>query len=140
QRRVDFYYGTKPERLTSLVDHSNRTVYLNYTFAYSPRDDLGSITDTEGKTNTFIYDTNHQIVATQDALNRVVASNRFDGFGRVIEQYSQGDPNQTWRLFWSGFRNVEQDPAGGKRRFVYDEKRRLIQTQDALNHHTDLVY
>lgn len=82
----------------------------------------------------------HQIVATVNAASQMVTSNRYDTFGRVIEQYSQGDTNQTWRLYWGDFVTVEEDPTGARKRYFYDDKHRLITLQDALGHFTDSFY
>ena len=71
-------------------------------------------------------------MATLDALGQLVVSNVYDGFGHVMTQYTQGDTNKTWQIYWSGWQTVEQDPAGGKRQFFYDDKSRLIGQQDAL--------
>src|SRR5208283_4097887 len=96
---------------------------------YSPQGDLVSVADPESKTNQFVCDTNHQIIATINALGQLVVSNVYDAFGRVATQYTQGDTNKAWPIYWSGWQTVEQDPAGGKRRFFYDDKTRLIGQQ-----------
>jgi RHS repeat-associated protein len=134
-RMLTLTYSGTPLRLTSVADNASptRTISFGYT-TNAGQLDLTSVTDAESKTSTFLYDTNHQMVATKDALNRVITTNLYDGFGRVIEQYSQGDPNQTWKLYWSGYLNIEENPAGGRTYFRYDEKRRLTQKTDALNH------
>ncbi len=139
-RTLTFTYSGTPQRLTSVADSAGRSISYGYSTNYNSLGDLTSVTDPESQTSTFLYDTNHQIVATKDALNRVVTANIYDGFGRVIEQYSQGDTNQTWKLYWSGYVNTEEDPAGGKRRFYYDDKRRSTLTQDALGHYTVMLY
>ncbi len=93
---------------------------------------LVSVTDQEQKTSSFIYDTNSQIVSVKDELNQVVVSNIYDGFGRVVTQFVQGDTNKTWQLYWSDWETVAQDPAGGKHRYFYDDKSRRTAEQDAL--------
>lgn len=132
-RQFTFNYTGSPLRLTSVTDNSSpsRTVSYGYTTAGGVTD-LTSVTDAENKTSTLIYGTNHQVIATKDALSRVVVSNAYDGFGRVIEQYSQGDTNQTWKLFWAGTVNTEQDPIGGRKQFYFDDKHRQIIVVDAL--------
>jgi RHS repeat-associated protein len=126
-------------RLTSVGD-GTRSVGYGYANTYSPQGDLVSMTDPESKTSTYVYDTNHQITATLDALRQLVSSNLYDSFGRITTQYSQGDPNKMWQIFWSGWQTGEQDPAGGKRRFFYDDKTRLVAQQDALGNLGQMVY
>jgi RHS repeat-associated protein len=123
-------------RLTSVSDNTGRSV----SYGYSAGGDLASVGDPELKTNTFLYDTNHQITATLDALSQTVVSNIYDGFGRVITQYTQGDVNKMWQLYWSGYVNVEQDPAGNRRHFFYDDKSRPVAVQDALGNLNQMVY
>lgn len=129
-RTLTFTYSTSPSRLTQVADNSSpsRSIY----FGYSNSNDLISITDPEGKTNSFYYDPNHQITATYNALGQLVASNIYNNFGRVTTQYTQGDANKAWKIFWSGWQTVSQDPAGGQQAYYYDDKARLIAQQDAL--------
>ncbi|MEI7733692.1 MAG: transglutaminase domain-containing protein, partial [Verrucomicrobiota bacterium] len=132
-RTLTLTYSGSPQRLATVADNTGRSVSYDYTTA-AGQTDLTSVTDPESKASTFVYDTNHQIIATLDALNRVVVSNSYDGFGRVIEQYSKGDANQVWQLFWSGYLNTELDPAGGRKQYYFDDKHRLVATLDPLGH------
>jgi RHS repeat-associated protein len=130
------YSTTSPKHLISVADSAGRTIGLGY----SSSNDLASVTDPESKTNKFLYDTNHQITATFNANGQLVASNIFNGFGRVTTQLTQGDPNKTWKIFWSGWQTVSQDPAGGQQSYFYDDKTRLIGQQDALGNLTQKFY
>lgn len=125
-RWVQFNYngGT----LTDLADSAGRAV----SYGYNAQGDLTAVTDPEGKTWSYNYDTNHQIVGTFDADNRLIVSNAYDGFGRVVTQYTEGDTNKMWQVFWSGWQTVAQDPAGGKTRYFYDDRTRLTGVQDPL--------
>lgn len=133
-RQLTFNYTGNPPRLTSVTDNSSptRTVSFAYSAIGGGQTNLTSFTDAEGKTSAYFYDTNHQMTATRDALNRIVVTNFFDAIGRVIEQRNQGDTNKTWRYYWSGFENVEQDPTGARKVYSFDDKRRLIALRDAL--------
>jgi RHS repeat-associated protein len=137
--------------VSTVKDWKNRTFTFNYTgsqltsvsdgtrsvsYGYNGANDLTSFTDAEGKTTTYIYDTNHQITATIDAASRLVVSNVYDSFGHVALQYTQGDTNKTWKIFWSGWQNIEQDPAGGQRVFYYDNQGRVTRLRDALGNFT----
>lgn len=130
------YTGTTPKRLTTVADSIGRSISLGY----DGSGDLAFVTDPESKTNTYLYDTNHQILATKDALGRLVVTNIYNRFGRVTTQYTQGDTNQTWKIYWSGWQTVEQDPAGSQRTFFYDDKHRLVALQDALGHLAQTFY
>ena len=88
-----FTYSGTPSRLASVSD-GTRTVNYGYATTYNPQGDLTSFTDAEGKTSTYAYDTNHEITATLDALNRLVVSNVYDGDGHVAIQYTQGEPTR----------------------------------------------
>ena len=121
--------------LTNVADSTGRSVSYGYTSG-----DLTSFIDAAGKTNTYTYDANHQVIATLDALGRLVVTNAYDGFGHVTTQFTQDDTNKTWRIFASGFQTVEVDPAGGQSVFTYDTKSRLIASQDALGNAIQTVY
>jgi RHS repeat-associated protein len=139
-RTLTLSYSGSPWRLTSVNDGVGRSVSYGYSTAYNARGDLVSVTDPENQTSTFVYDTNHQILASRNALGQTVTSNAYDGFGRVVAQSSQGDTNQTWRFFWSGYENTEQDPAGGQRTFYYDDQHRLTSVRDALGNLSRTFY
>ncbi len=129
-----FTFNYTGGKLTSVTD-GTRTIGYGYT-----GNDLTSFTDAEGKTSSYLYDTNHQITATFDALSALVVSNLYDASGHVTTQYTMGDTNKTWRIFWTGWRNIEQDPAGGQRVFTYDDKARLVSLQDALGKTSAMAY
>ncbi len=61
-----FTFNYTGGKLTSVTD-GTRTIGYGYT-----GNDLTSFTDAEGKTSSYLYDTNHQITATFDALSRLV--------------------------------------------------------------------
>jgi YD repeat-containing protein len=139
----------------NVSDWKNRTFTFNYTgsqltsvsdgtrsisYGYNGAGDLTTFTDAEGKATTYVYDTNHQITATIDAASRLVVSNVYDSFGHVALQYTQGDTNKTWKIFWSGWQNIEQDPAGGQRVFYYDNQGRVTRLRDALGNFTQTSF
>ncbi|MEI8288180.1 MAG: RHS repeat-associated core domain-containing protein [Verrucomicrobiota bacterium] len=138
-RTFTFTYSGTPSRLASVTDGA-RTVSYGYSTTYNSQGDLTSFTDAESKTSTYAYDTNHEVTGTFDALSRLVVSNLYDGGGHVATQYTQGDTNKTWRIFWSGWQTVSQDPAGAQTTFFYDDKSRLIGQQDALGNMIQTFY
>jgi RHS repeat-associated protein len=139
-RTLTFAYSGTPSRLTSVTDSSGRSVSYGYTTSADGNLDLTLATDPEGKTSTYLYDTNHQLMATYDALGRLVVTNVYDCLGHVNTQYTQGDTNQTWQIYWSEWEAVSQDPAGNKQRYIYDDLARLIGQQDPLGNPSQLIY
>lgn len=125
------YMGSK---LASVSD-GTRTIGYGYT-----GNDLTSFTNADGKVCSYLYDTNHQITATFNEAAQLVVSNVYDTGGHVMTQYTQGDTNKTWRIYWTGAQNIEQDPAGGQRVFTYDDKARLTSVKDALGKTTAISY
>ena len=134
-----FTYNGTPQRLASVSD-GTRTVSYGYSTNSNPRGDLTSFTDAEGKTSTYGYDTNHEITTTFDAASRLIVSNNYDGCGHVITQFTQGDTNKIWRVFWSGWQTISQDPTGASQINFYDDKSRLIGQQDALGNWSQSFY
>ncbi len=134
-----FNYTGTPQRLASVSD-GTRTVSYGYSTTYNPQGDLISFTDPESKISTYTYDTNHQITATLDAQSRLVVSNLYDSQGHITTQYTQGDTNKTWRIYWSGWQTTEFDPANGQTDYFYDDQGRLIGVNDPLGYETDTYY
>ena len=126
-------------QLTSASD-GTRTVNYGYSTAYNSQGDLTSFTDAEGKTSAYVFDTNHQITATIDALNRLVVSNAYDSQGHIKTQYTQGLSNETWQVFWSGWETTEINPAGNQQTYLYDDISRLTARQDAFGNNSRTVY
>jgi RHS repeat-associated protein len=137
-RSLTFNYTA--DQLTSVADSAGRSVSYGYSTAYNSQGDLTSFTDAEGKTSTYQYDTNHDITAAIDAQSRLVVSNNYDSLGHVTTQLTEGDTNQMWHIFWSGWQTVAQDPAGDQQTYFYDNQSRLIGSQDALGNLTQTFY
>ncbi len=139
-RTLTLTYAGNPSRITKVTDSSGRVVNYGYTTNADKNIDLVYVADPENKTNTFLYDTNHQITETLDALHRVVVTNIYDSFGHITTQFTQGDTNKTWQIFWSDWQTVSQDPVGNKQRFFYDDMSRLIGQQDAVGNLSQTFY
>ena len=138
-RSLTFTYSGTPQRLTSVTD-GTRTVYYGYATTYNSQGDLTTFTDAENKTNTYQYDTNHQIIVTMDAQSQLVVTNIYDSQGHITKQYTLGDTNKTWRIYWSGWQTTIFDPANGQQDYLYDDQGRLILVIDPLSHVTGNHY
>lgn len=122
--------------ISSVTDSTGRSVQFGHTGK-----DLTSVTDPESKTASFIYaNGDHRLTQLKDPENRTIVINRYDSEGRVYEQDSMGDSNQTWTLAFTGLRNTEIDPLGGEKVYFYDKRGRPTGMRDALGNRTRMVY
>ncbi len=138
-RELSFTYSGAPSHLTSISEGA-RAVSYGYTANAQKQLDLTSVTDPDGNTSYYTYDTNHQIITTKNANNQVVVSNVYDGYGRVLTQYTGGNTNQTWQVYWSPWEASADDPMGGEQNFFFDDQSRQIGCQDALGNLTQTAY
>ncbi len=122
--------------LTSVQDN---TMHTSVSYGYTGVD-LTSFTDADGNVFTYQYDTNHQIVATLDALNRLVVTNDYDINGHITTQLTEGATNKLWQVFASGWQTTEIDPLGGQQNYFFDDQSRQTGFQDALGNFTQTFY
>ena len=114
-------------KITSVADGTGRNTGFSYT-----GDDLTTVTDADGHDWTFAYDAEHRMTILTDPKSQVIVSNTFDSKSRVQSQQSEGDPSKTWNLYWTGYRNIEENPQGGQTVYFYDERGRSIGIENAL--------
>ena len=138
-RKFTFNYTGTPSRLTSVSD-GTRTVSYGYSTTYNSKGDLTTLTDPDGNTSTYIYDTNHEITAYLDAQSRLVVNNIYDSQGHLTTQYTQGNTNKTWHIYWSGWQTTELDPANSETKYLYDDQGRLTSVVDPLGYKTSTCY
>jgi len=127
-REMAFGYSGSPERLTSITNMTEnpvRIVRFAYTDVYSSQGDLAFVTDPEGKTCQYVYDSAHRMTNHIDAKGQVVTQNVYDAQGRVYLQNGEGNTNKQWVFYWTGVENRSKNPAGNVERFYYDDKTRL---------------
>jgi YD repeat-containing protein len=122
--------------LTQVSDSAGRNIYYGY-----DGNNLTSYTDAEGKVWRYGYDTNHRILTLTNPLDITTATNTYDSFGRVM---TQTVPRQTGtavhNLYFSGYRNAEDDAAGNLMVYYFDDHKNLIGQEDPLGHVTEKVY
>ncbi len=136
------YSGT-PARLTSITNTTGslvRTVTYQYTTNFSTEGDLTGATDVESKTSSYEYDDSHRLTRHEDAKTQAVTENVYDGFGRVSEQFSEGDTDKKWQFFWTGVENSTMNPSGNVERYYYDKKTRLVGRMDGSGIRTSMEY
>jgi RHS repeat-associated protein len=115
--------------LTSVTDSAGRSV----SFGYDANSNLTSHTDPEAKVWNYVYDAKHRVLTLKNPLNITTVTNVYDALGRV---QSQTVPRQTgsttFNLYFSGYRNIEEDAAGRQTVYFFDEQKHLVGVQNAL--------
>ena len=147
------YFAYNGSNLSTATDAVGRTLTLGYdanarvnrvtdstgrfvSYGYSANGDLNSYTDAENKIWTFGYDSGHRVTTLTSPLNITTATNTYDTLGRVRTQTvpRQGAAGTTaiYNFYFSGYRNVEQDPSGNNTIYFYDKKGREYAIENAL--------
>lgn len=128
-------------RVNSVTDSTGRSVGYGYT-----NNELTSYTDPENKTWGFGYslDNSHRLTTLTNPLTITTATNAYDTLGRVKTQTvpRQGAPGTTatYNFYFSGYRNVEQDPIGYTTTYYYDRKGREYAVENALGNRITKQY
>ena len=157
-KELTLAYDTTPEKkLSNVTDAYSRSLTFNYTgtrltgvsdstgrgVTYShdaTGKKLESVTDVESKTTYYDTDVSFRVWRHRDHDNRVITENVFDSQDRVVEQKAMGDATRLWKLYHTGSSTIEQDPAGGRREFQWDEKHRLVAQVDQMGRKISFTY
>jgi RHS repeat-associated protein len=125
------------DNLTLVTDSQDRSI----SFAYDASNNLVNYTDLAAKSWGYGYDSQHQMTTLTNPLNITTATNTYDTLGRVKTQVvpRQGQ-TATYNFYFSGFRNVEEDPYGKKTVYYLDEKGRTYIIEDALANKTTKTF
>ena len=124
------------EKLSSVTDSAGRSVSFNYT-----GDNLATYTDPENKAWVYGYDSDHRITTLANPEGITTVTNAYDSLGRVM---TQTVPRQSgtagYNLYFTGYRNIEEDSDGNQTIYHYDRRQRLIALEDALGSKTSHSY
>jgi YD repeat-containing protein len=120
------------ERLSGVGDAFGRTLTMDYSgsrihsvsdsmgrsvaYGYDGSGNLTTYTDPEGKVWGYGYDGDHRMTDLSTPLGVTTAANAYDSLGRVQTQTvpRQGGGSAVYAFYFSGFRNVEEDPEGAQ--------------------------
>jgi RHS repeat-associated protein len=123
-------------KLTQVADNQGRAVTYSYT-----GNDLTGFHDAENKGWQYGYDTQHQILTVTDPVNAVIVSNAYDDHNRVTQQTAPRETgNALYKLHYTGLSSAEQDPAGHRTTYYYDETGRTIAVENALGQIAKTAY
>ncbi len=141
-RTLTFTYYPAGGRIERVTDSTGRFI----TFGFDSNGDLTSYTDPEGKVWGYGYDTQHKIISETDPMAIDTITNTYDTLGRVATQIvprldSNGNLyTATYNLFYSGYRNIEEDPEGNQTAYYFDDRGLTIGKKNSLGHMTTYVY
>ncbi|NJL18967.1 MAG: RHS repeat protein [Bdellovibrionaceae bacterium] len=124
-RSISFGYDTTHWNLSNATDPEGKT----YRYDYSVADDPGNTTASE-----------HRIVRLRNHDGETITQNVWDSLGRVERQFLHGDPNKTFRLYYTGRDNYEVNPQGGVTHYYYDERGRASGTKDPDGNVSSMTY
>jgi YD repeat-containing protein len=130
--------GYSGSRIHSVADSTGRSV----SYGYDGSGNLTGYTDPEGKVWGYGYDGRHRMTSLSTPLGVTTATNAYDSLGRVQTQTvpRQGGDTAVYAFYFSGFRNVEEDPEGAQTIYYYDHKGRSTGEENALGHRTGREY
>lgn len=129
--RLTFNYAGG--EIDTVSDSSGRTV--DYTLSSG---NLTQFADPASKTWQYVYDSGHHIVSLRDPLSQTTISNRYGSSGCVTAQVSA--TGFEWKFRNSFYRNIEENPQGGRNIYWFDEKTRQISQQDASSNRVYSFY
>lgn len=129
--------GYDGDSLTSVTDSAGRSV----SYTIDADGDLTEYHDAENKLWQYAYADSshpHRMTSLTNPENEVTASNTYDYLGqvdtqtvpRVAEDGTLYDV--TYNLYFSSYRNVEEDPAGNGQVYFFDKKGRRYIAENAL--------
>lgn len=119
---------------TAQAGYITRQVSFGYT-----GNNLTTAWDPEGKSFGYGYDQD-RISSLVDGRGRTITANFYDEQDRVYEQHLHGDLAKTFKLFISGYRNIERNPQGAETTYVYDHYGRSVGKIDALGNEDYTAY
>ncbi|MCB1132963.1 MAG: RHS repeat protein, partial [Verrucomicrobiae bacterium] len=127
-------FGYEDGLLSGLTDSTGRSV----SFGHDGEGDLTSFTGPDGNVSSFHYDGRHRITDLWDPDGRIITGNSYNGLDQVWRQMSEG--TNEWLFFFSGFRNVERDPQGGEKVYLFNEEGLASGMIDAVGNSTFTIY
>jgi len=119
-----FTFGYTGDLLTSVSDNDGRSVSYQY-----DADNPTNFVDAAGKDWSITYDTDHKIKTLVDPEGTTTIQNFYNSAGQVTNQISAtGNP---WNFYFTGTRNVEEDPFGNQTAYHIDGKQRTWNIEKA---------
>ena len=128
-------FGYTNGLLTSVTDMAGRSVGYEYSDG-----NLTAYRDAEGRITRYEYDADNRLTAIYgpESPTQPMVTNVYDEWGRVITQTDALGNVSTF--LYSGYRNVEVNPAGGHQVHYFDAQGRSIGREDASGHRVQFVY
>lgn len=122
--------------LTSVSDNSSPVRTVQY--QYDGDDNLTNFTDAAGNDWPAGYDDQHRITWLKDPEGITTIQNSYNSIGQVTNQISAS--GQSYKLYFTGSRNIEEDPYGNQTIYYIDDLGRTWSIEDALTNFTVAYY
>ncbi len=126
------------DNIGTVTDSVGRTI----SFTYDANGDLTTYTDAENNNWTFTYDGEHRLTTHTDPLGVTTVTNEYDALGKVFRQTfpRQGGTQAVYNLYFTGVRNVEEDSDGFRTVYFYDRDGRPVGEENELGFRTFRKY
>ena len=119
-----FTLGYTGNLLTSVSDNDGRSVSYQY-----DSNNLENFVDAVGKDWGITYDTDHKIKTLVDPEGITTIQNFYNSAGQVTNQISA--TSTPWNFYFTGARNVEEDPYGNQTAYHLDDQQRTWSVEKA---------
>ncbi len=138
QRSITLTYDG--DLLDTVTDSTGRSVSYDYT-----NGNLTGFRDLENKLWQYGYDSKNRITTLTNPLNITTVTNTYDELDRVKTQtvprkINGSIVNRTYNLYFSGYRNIEEDTEGNQTVYYFDDKGRTLSTENALGNRSYREY
>ncbi len=115
----EFTFGYAGDLLTSVTDNSSPTRSISYQY---DSDNLTNFVDAATFSWGVGYDSEHRVKWMKDPEQVTTIQNFYNSIGQVTNQISSS--GNDWDFFFTGTRNVSEDPLGNQTAYYLDSKDR----------------
>ncbi len=122
-----FTFGYTGGLLASVTDNSTPSRSVSY--EYDSSNNLTNFVDAESMDWGITYDSNHKIKTLVDPESITTIQNFYNSAGQVTNQISA--TSNPWNFYFTGARNVEEDPYGNQTAYYIDGQQRTWSVEKA---------
>ncbi|MFL5803189.1 MAG: RHS repeat-associated core domain-containing protein [Roseiflexaceae bacterium] len=120
--------------ISQLTDPAGRL----HRYSYDAQANLKTATDPRNGVTTYTYDIAHRLTSLTDRAGVLVATNQYDGLGRVVAQTDA--LGRETELLYGGDHTIVIDPSGARTIYRYDARGHILAIVDATGRRISARY